>query len=81
MALFTRTQVIDAPVDAVFAVIIDGGNFAAWSPTIRSSRRLDVGEIGDGSRFEWNLRGFGRVELGREKLRDTANALQAHIEK
>jgi uncharacterized protein YndB with AHSA1/START domain len=140
MAVITRTQVIDAPVDAVFAVIVDGGNFAAWNPTIRSSRRLDTGEVGEGSRFEWDLRGFGRVEqelrefdrprqvrivphikqmdgghrfrlspvgnktriehelemrpkgtfillapmmgmIGRRNLRDTANALQTHIEK
>jgi uncharacterized protein YndB with AHSA1/START domain len=140
MALITRTQVIDAPINAVFAVIVDGGNFAAWNPTIRSSRRLDAGEIGEGSRFEWDLRGFGKVEqelhefdrprqvrivphmkqiegghrfklssegdrtriehelamhpkglfvlftpmmglIGRKNLKDTANALQAHIEK
>jgi len=140
MALLTRTQVIDAPIDAVFAVIVDGGNFAAWNPTIRSSRRLDTSEIGEGSRFEWDLRGFGKVEqelqefdrprqvrivphmkqiegghrfklspegdrtriehelamhpkglfilftpmmglIGRKNLMDTANALQAHIEK
>src|SRR5215471_6773889 len=58
----TRTQVIDAPIDSVFAVIVDGGNFAAWNPTIRSSRRLDTGDIGAGSRFEWDLRGFGKVQ-------------------
>ena len=62
MALTTRTQFIDAPIDAVFTVIVDGGNFAAWNPTIRSSRRLDAGEIGEGSRFEWELRGFGKVQ-------------------
>jgi hypothetical protein len=62
MALITRTQFIDAPIDAVFTVIVDGGNFAAWNPTIRSSRRLDAGEIGEGSRFEWDLRGFGKVQ-------------------
>ena len=140
MTLITRTQVIDAPPAAVFAVIVDGGNFAAWNPTIRSSRRLDAGEIGEGSRFEWDLRGFGKVEqelrefdrprqvrivphmkqmegghrfrlssagdgtriehelemrpkglfvvftpmmgmIGRKNLKDTADALQAHIEK
>jgi hypothetical protein len=138
--MITRMQVIDAPIDRVFAIIIDGGNFAAWNPTIRSSRRLDAGEIANGSRFEWDLRGFGKVEqelheferprqvrivphmkqiegghrfkltsdgggtriehelemrpkglfvlftpmmgmIGRKNLKDTANALQAHIEK
>src|SRR5262249_12340033 len=61
VALITRTQVIRRPVDEVFAVVIDGGNYAAWNPTIKASRRLDDGEIGDGSRFEWKLRGFGNV--------------------
>jgi|SRR5215471_10793205 len=61
MALITRTQVINAPIDAVFTVIVDGGNFAAWNPTIRSSGRLDAGQFGEGSRVERQLRGFGKV--------------------
>ena len=140
MAIITRSQVIRAPVGKVFDTIADGGNFAAWNPTIRASRRLDSGEIGDGTRFEWDLRGFGKVIqelqefsrpgrvrivpriktlegghrfiltaqgdsthvdhelemrpkgafrlfapvmgiIGRKNLRDTANALQAHLEK
>jgi Polyketide cyclase / dehydrase and lipid transport len=125
----------------VFDVIVDGGNFAAWNPTIRASRQLDDGEIGECTQFEWNLRGFGKVvqelkefdrptqvrivphlkmlegghrfrltalgdatrvdhelemrprglsklllapmvrTIGRKNLRDTANALQAHLER
>jgi uncharacterized protein YndB with AHSA1/START domain len=61
MAVLRRTQVIDRPVEEVFGVVADGGNFAKWNPTIRLSRRLDDGEIGDGSKFEWDLRGFGKV--------------------
>ena len=61
MAIITRTQVINRPVDAVFDTVINGGNFAEWNPTIRRSRRLDDGEIGEGSRFEWDLRGLGAV--------------------
>jgi uncharacterized protein YndB with AHSA1/START domain len=61
MAIITRSQVINAPVDEVFGVIVDGGNFAAWNPTVRASRRLDSGQVGDGTRFEWELRGFGKV--------------------
>jgi hypothetical protein len=61
MALITRTQVIDKPVEEVFAVLADGANFADWNPTIRASRRLDAGPIGNGARFEWDLRGFGKV--------------------
>jgi hypothetical protein len=140
MAVITRSQVIKAAVGDVFDVIVDGGSFAAWNPTIRSSRRLDSGEVGDGTQFEWELRGFGTVVqelqeferpqqvpivphikqlegghrfrltaqgdstrvdhelemrpkgafllfapmmgmIGRKNLRDTANALQAHLEK
>src|SRR5713101_6892753 len=61
MALITRTQVIDRPVDRVFNTVIDAGNYAAWNPTIKASRRLGEGEIRDGSRFEWQLKGFGKV--------------------
>jgi len=61
MALITRTQVIDKPVDQVFNIVIDAGNYASWNPTIKASRRLGEGEIGDGSRFEWELKGFGKV--------------------
>ena len=61
MALITRTQTINRPVEKVFNVVSDAGNFAAWNPTIRASRRLDAGAVGNGSRFEWQLRGFGKV--------------------
>lgn len=140
MALITRSQIINAPVGEVFDAIVDGGNFASWNPTVRASRRLDSGEVGNGTRFEWDLRGFGKVAqelqefsrprrvrivphiktlegghrflltpegdatrvdhelemrpkgivrpfapmmgvIGRKNLRDTANALQAHLEK
>ena len=63
MALITQTQVIDAPIDRVFDTVIDVGNYAAWNPTITASRRLDEGELRDGSRFEWQLKGFGTVIL------------------
>jgi uncharacterized protein YndB with AHSA1/START domain len=61
VAIITRTQVIKKPVEDVFGVVADGGNFAAWNPTIRASRRLDDGAICNGARFEWDLRGFGKV--------------------
>lgn len=139
MALITRSQIIKAPVGKVFDTITDGGNFASWNPTIRASRQLDAGDVRDGTRFEWDLRGFGKViqelqefsrpervrivphirtlagghrfsltaqgdstrvdhelemqpkgifrlltpitgVIGRKNLRDTANALQAHLE-
>jgi uncharacterized protein YndB with AHSA1/START domain len=61
VTIVTRTQIINAPVEMVFNTVVDGGNFASWNPTIRSSRRLDEGEIGEGATFEWDLRGFGKV--------------------
>jgi hypothetical protein len=61
MAVVTRSQVIRARVERVFDTIVDGGNFAAWNPTVRTSRRLDSGGAGNGTRFEWDLRGFGKV--------------------
>jgi uncharacterized protein YndB with AHSA1/START domain len=61
VAILTRTHVIKKPVAQVFRVVADGGNFASWNPTIRASRRLDEGPIGKGAKFEWDLRGFGKV--------------------
>ena len=61
MTLITRTQVIDRPVEEVFATVVDAGDYAAWNPTVKASRRVSEGEIGEGSRFEWELRGFGKV--------------------
>ena len=61
MAILRRTQLIRAPIERVFETISDGGSFAAWNPTIRTSRRLGDGPVGNGTRFEWELRGFGKV--------------------
>jgi hypothetical protein len=140
MALITSTQFIKRPVDEVFAVVADGASWADWNPTVRASRRLNAGPIGNGARFEWELRGVGKVVqefqefepntrvrfvthvkqmkgghlfrfstqgeqtridhevevrptgvfllfapmmrlIGRKDLRDTSNALQAHLER
>jgi hypothetical protein len=59
--MLKRTQVINRPASDVFATISEAGEFAKWNPTIKASRRLDEGQIGNGSRFEWTLRGFGNV--------------------
>jgi len=76
MATVTLTQVIRRPVDEVFDVVVDAGNFADWNPTIRASRRLDEGAIGEGSRFEWDLRGFGTVV---QELREFRRPEQVRI--
>jgi uncharacterized protein YndB with AHSA1/START domain len=67
LATFRLTQVIKRPVAEVFGTVIDAGNFASWNPTIKSSRQLTPGEPGEGSQFEWELRGFGKV---RQELRE-----------
>jgi uncharacterized protein YndB with AHSA1/START domain len=62
LALLRHTQEIDRPVEDVFGAVIDAGNFSSWNPTITSSRQLTPDPIGEGTRFEWKLRGFGNVE-------------------
>ena len=62
MAILRLTQEIDRPVQDVFGVVIDGGKFADWNPTISASRQLTPDPIAEGTRFEWKLRGFGSVE-------------------
>jgi len=61
VARITRSQLISQPVEQVFRVVIDGANFARWNPTVRMSRLLTDGPIGEGTRFEWKLKGFGLV--------------------
>jgi len=61
VALLTRTQVIRRPIADVFDAVIDGGSFASWNPTSRASSRLDDEPVGNGTKFEWDLRGFGKV--------------------
>jgi Polyketide cyclase / dehydrase and lipid transport len=61
VAVLKLTQTIDRPASEVFDVIIHCGDFASWNPTIRASRQLSTSEIGNGSTFEWDLKGFGPV--------------------
>ena len=62
MAILRHTQEIERSVEDVFGTVIDGGRFATWNPTISASRQLTPDPIGEGTRFEWKLRGFGNVE-------------------
>ena len=62
MAILKLTQVINRPAERVFATIVDAGHFVDWNPTIKGSRQLTSGPPGEGSRFEWDLAGFGTVE-------------------
>jgi uncharacterized protein YndB with AHSA1/START domain len=62
VAVLRLTQEIDRPVEDVFGVVIHAGDFAAWNPTITVSHQLTPDPIGEGTRFEWKLRGFGNDE-------------------
>jgi len=80
VAVITRSQVIRRPIDEVFDAIVDGGQFAVWNPTIRASRRLDDGPAREGTRFEWELRGFGNVVQQLEEFdRPTHVRIVPHI--
>ena len=62
MAILRHTQEIERSVEDVFGTVIGGGRFATWNPTISASRQLTPDPIGEGTRVEWKLRGFGNVE-------------------
>src|SRR5262252_9298813 len=62
MAIIKRTQVIDKPVEQVFETVVNVANFPKWNPTTPSARKLTTGEIGKGTRFELEIRGFGKVQ-------------------
>ena len=61
MAVFKLTQIIDRPVDEVFNTVIHLEDFPKWSPQNPTATRLSDGEIGEGSRFEMEIKGFGLV--------------------
>ena len=49
---------IDKPREEVFAFTADFSNLATWDPGITRSNRLDDGQLGEGSRFEVEVK-FG----------------------
>src|SRR5215510_7271498 len=60
MAVVKLTQVIDRPVEEVFQTVVDVTNFPKWNPTTPSARKLSAGEIGNGTRFELEIKGLAR---------------------
>ena len=62
MAVVKLTQVINKPVDIVFQTVVDVAGFPNWNPTTPSARKLSNGEIGDGTRFELEVRPLGKVQ-------------------
>ena len=61
MPVLKLSQVIQRPVEEVFATVVDVSRFPEWNPTTRAARRLDQGELGEGSRFELEIAGFGKT--------------------
>jgi len=61
MAFIKHSQVINKPVEEVFKAVVDVANFPKWNPTTPSARKVTTGEIGEGTRFELEIRGFGKV--------------------
>ena len=61
MAVLTRTQVIRKPIAEVFNAVIHVENFPKWNPTTKSARKLTDGEIGLGTMFELDIKGFGKT--------------------
>jgi hypothetical protein len=74
MPLIRLSQVIDRPVHEVFRVIADVANLAAWNPTIKSARKLSDGPVGEGTRFEMEVDGFGAVPQTLEEFREDLRA-------
>jgi hypothetical protein len=61
MAVLTRTQVIRKPIAVVFDAVIHVEDFPKWNPTTKGARKLTAGEIGLGTTFELDIKGFGKT--------------------
>ena len=63
MPIYRMSQVIRRPVDVVFNTVIHLEQFPSWNPARNpSGRMLSGGQIGNGSRFELEIKGFGNVQ-------------------
>src|SRR5437016_2643031 len=61
MATLKLSQVIHKPVERVFSAVVDVANFPRWNPTTVTARKLSEGETREGSRFELEIKGFGKT--------------------
>jgi hypothetical protein len=68
--------VISAPREDTFNVVPDRGSCASWNPDHPRLSQLDDGPVGNGTRFEWDLRGFGKVT---QELREFDHNRQVRI--
>jgi hypothetical protein len=58
---FTMSQTIARPVQKVFATAVQLDEFPNWSPLNPWAKKLTPGEIGQGTRFQMGIKGFGKV--------------------
>jgi hypothetical protein len=80
MAVLRLTQVIDRPPADVFAAIVDLESFPRWNPTTKAAKKISPGEVGEGTRFELRIRGFGTtIQELRGFERDRHVTLVPHI--
>ena len=62
MSVFwSMSQTIRSPIDRVFQTAVRLDEFPAWSPRNRWAKKLTDGEIGEGTRFEMGIKGFGKI--------------------
>jgi hypothetical protein len=54
------SQTVGRPVDEVFATAVHPDEFPEWSPHDPWAKQLTPGEIGEGTRFEMGIKGFGK---------------------
>jgi uncharacterized protein YndB with AHSA1/START domain len=69
MAVLRLSQVIRRPVAHVFDTVVDVANFPRWNPTTKAARKLSDGEVGEGTRFELEIAGFGKTEQELQEFR------------
>jgi len=70
MAIFKASQIINRPVEEVFETVIHLENFPKWNQARNpSARRVSDGEIGEGSKFEMEIKGIGVVPQTLEEFR------------
>lgn len=62
MVTLQEQRLVSRPIDEVFGYTADFENIEEWDPGVASSRRVDVGPLGVGSRFELKYR-FGASEI------------------
>ena len=58
---FTMSQTIPRPIEIVFGTVVHLEEFPRWSPRNPWAKKLTPGEVGEGTRFQMGIKGFGKV--------------------